>query len=94
MGASALHGFEHAVCSAVPLASVTSFHIGGPAEYFVEPESFDELVRVVDRCIENGLLMLQTGRGTLKIAPPLSIPQDALRKGIAVIAEAIEAELG
>jgi len=49
--------------------------------------------RVVNRCIDNGLLMLQTGRGTLKIAPPLSIPQSALQKGIDIIADAIEAEV-
>lgn len=50
--------------------------------------------RVVNRCIENGLLMLQTGCGILKIAPPLSIPESALRKGIAMIAQAVAAEAG
>lgn len=49
--------------------------------------------RVVNRCLDNGLLMLQTGRGTLKLAPPLAIPESALRKGIAIIADAIAAEL-
>jgi 4-aminobutyrate aminotransferase-like enzyme len=46
--------------------------------------------RVVTRCMEQGLLMLQTGRGTLKLAPPLCIPQDALLEGIGVIEGALE----
>jgi len=45
--------------------------------------------RVVSRCLDNGLLMLQTGRGILKIAPPLSIPGRDLRKGIATVADAV-----
>jgi len=39
--------------------------------------------------MEMGLLMLQTGRGTLKIAPPLCISSDALTEGIGVIGEAL-----
>ena len=46
--------------------------------------------RVTTRCMERGLLMLQTGRGTLKIAPPLCIPAEALHEGIGVIAEALQ----
>ena len=42
--ASPFRGCEHAVCSAVPLATVTSFHIGGPAEHLVEPHNLDELI--------------------------------------------------
>jgi 4-aminobutyrate aminotransferase-like enzyme len=45
--------------------------------------------RVVTRCIEQGLLMLQTGRGTLKIAPPLCITQDAFLEGVGVIEGAL-----
>ena len=47
--------------------------------------------RVVERCIDNGLLLLQTGRGTLKIAPPLTISETALRKGLSIIADAVDA---
>ncbi len=45
--------------------------------------------RVTTRCMELGLLMLQTGRGTLKIAPPLCITEQALMEGIGVIEHAI-----
>ena len=40
---------------------------------------------VVKRCLDLGLLMLSTGRGTLKIAPPLCISKEALLEGIGVI---------
>jgi 4-aminobutyrate aminotransferase/(S)-3-amino-2-methylpropionate transaminase len=47
--------------------------------------------RVIQRCMELGLLLLPTGgRGTLKIAPPLCISEEALREGIGVIEEALE----
>ena len=46
--------------------------------------------RVTTRCMELGLLMLQTGSGTLKIAPPLCIPSEALLDGIDVIAQAMQ----
>ena len=46
--------------------------------------------RVTTRCMQLGLLMLQTGRGTLKLAPPLCITKDAVLDGIGVIEEALE----
>ncbi len=61
--------------------------------YILDPSTGELAVeltrRVVARCMEEGLLMLQTGRGTLKIAPPLCIPQDALLEGIGVIEGAL-----
>jgi 4-aminobutyrate aminotransferase/diaminobutyrate-pyruvate transaminase/4-aminobutyrate aminotransferase/(S)-3-amino-2-methylpropionate transaminase len=45
--------------------------------------------RVTEKALQKGLLMLQTGRGTLKIAPPLSIPEGAIIEGVSVIAESI-----
>lgn len=40
---------------------------------------------VTKKCMESGLLMLQTNRGTLKIAPPLCIEKDAFIEGIELI---------
>lgn len=48
---------------------------------------------IVNACIERGLLMFApvgTGGGTVKIAPPLITPEDALREGIAVLEESLE----
>ena len=41
--------------------------------------------RVTTRCMELGLLMLQTGRGTLKIVPPLCISEEAFLEGMEVV---------
>lgn len=45
---------------------------------------------ITQRCLESGLMMLQTGRGTLKIAPPLCIEEDALTEGIELIGAMLE----
>ena len=75
-------------------------HVGGfngkglaYAVYLVKPDTKELDVdlgnRVTETALNKGLFMLQTGRGTLKIAPPLSIPKDALIEGVSVISEAI-----
>ena len=57
--------------------------------YLFDPESCELNVELADRvtrrCTELGVLMLNTGRGTLKIAPPLCIERAALMEGLAVI---------
>jgi 4-aminobutyrate aminotransferase / (S)-3-amino-2-methylpropionate transaminase / 5-aminovalerate transaminase len=64
------------------------------AVYLLDPASKQlnvELAkRVVTRCMELGLLMLQTGRGTLKIAPPLCISREAFTEGLNVIHQVME----
>ena len=63
------------------------------AVYLVKPGTRDLDVelggRVTTRCMERGLLMLQTNRGTLKIAPPLCITREAVLEGIGVIEQAL-----
>ena len=47
---------------------------------------------IVDACIGKGLLMFHpvgTGGNVVKIAPPLITPEDAVKEGVAVLAEAI-----
>ena len=49
-----------------------------------------ELVdRIIEKCMQKGLLLIRTGTGTIKIGPPLTITDDALLEGISVIAESI-----
>lgn len=45
--------------------------------------------RVVERCMQKGLLVVHTGRESIKMGPPLTITDEALLEGIAVIAESI-----
>lgn len=65
---------------------------------FVTKEDSDELDcdftnRLVERAMEKGVFSICTGRGTIKLGPPLSIPDDALREGLRVYEECF-AELG
>jgi 4-aminobutyrate aminotransferase-like enzyme len=45
--------------------------------------------RVVERCMQKGLLVVHTGRESIKIGPPLTIADDALLEGMQVLEEAI-----
>lgn len=51
----------------------------------------DELFpsRVCEKAMQKGLLLVHTGRESIKIGPPLTIPDDALEEGLDVIDESI-----
>jgi UDP-N-acetylmuramate dehydrogenase len=48
----------------VPLAERTWFKLGGPARYFAEPTSVDELLAVVQRCRDEKLMARLLGGGS------------------------------
>jgi UDP-N-acetylmuramate dehydrogenase len=48
----------------VPLAERTWFKLGGPAQYFAEPQSADELQAVVERCRDESLQVRMLGGGS------------------------------
>jgi len=45
--------------------------------------------RVAERCMQKGVLVVHTGRESIKLGPPLTITDEALLEGIAVISESI-----
>ncbi len=45
--------------------------------------------RVAERCMQKGLLVVHTGRESIKIGPPLTIADQALMEGVDVLGEAI-----
>jgi len=45
--------------------------------------------KIIEKCMEKGLLTIRTGTGTIKIGPPLIIPDDALLEGLQIIDESI-----
>lgn len=45
--------------------------------------------RVAERCMQKGLLVVHTGRESIKIGPPLTIADAALLEGVEVLGEAI-----
>ena len=60
----ALTGFEGIMRTGEPLAMHTWFQLGGPAEYFAEPETRDELSALVRRCHEEDLPVRLLGEGS------------------------------
>jgi UDP-N-acetylmuramate dehydrogenase len=57
-------GFEHIVRENEPLAPHTWLRLGGPAQYFAEPTSVEELAALVRRCFESGLAVRVLGGGS------------------------------
>ena len=45
--------------------------------------------RVAERCMQKGLLVVHTGRESIKMGPPLTIDDSALLEGVEVMAESI-----
>ncbi len=45
--------------------------------------------RVAERCMQKGLLVVHTGRESIKIGPPLTITDAALVEGVEVLAESV-----
>ena len=57
-------GFEHITREKEPLAPYTWLRLGGPAQYFAEPTSVDELTRLVKRCHKDGIPVRVLGGGS------------------------------
>ncbi len=61
---SSLEDFSEITRPNEPLAQHTWLKVGGPAQYFIEPRSRDELVNVVQRCNENEIPVRVLGGGS------------------------------
>jgi UDP-N-acetylmuramate dehydrogenase len=59
-----LSGFEKIVRQDEPLAMHTWFQLGGPAEYFAEPENLDQLIALIRRAGDEGLDVRLLGQGS------------------------------
>src|SRR5260370_25573645 len=57
-------GFEKIMRQAEPLAPHTWFHLGGPAEFFAEPHTVEELAALVRRCHDDGVPIRILGGGS------------------------------
>lgn len=73
-------------------------HCGGPVKHIEAGrgliaalifETAEFASRVAERCMQKGLLVVHTGRESIKIGPPLTIPDAALIEGVSVLADAI-----
>lgn len=74
-----LTGFDDIVRQAEPLAPHTWFHLGGPAEYFAEPRSAEELSALVLRCEEEALPIRLLGGGSNLLVRDSGVPGMVIR---------------
>jgi UDP-N-acetylmuramate dehydrogenase len=56
-------GLEEIVTESVPLAPKTWYRIGGPARWFIQPRTLDELQEAASRCTENEIPIFVLGLG-------------------------------
>jgi UDP-N-acetylmuramate dehydrogenase len=71
---SFLTGFEKIVRQAEPLAMHTWFQLGGPAEYFAEPETLEQLTNLVRRCHDEGVDVRLLGQGSNLLVRDEGVP--------------------
>lgn len=62
-------GLEHIVRENEPIAQFTWLRLGGPAKYFAEPTSTDELKSLVTRCRDANLPVRVLGGGSNVLVP-------------------------
>jgi 4-aminobutyrate aminotransferase-like enzyme len=66
---------------------VAAIHVGNSITNQLDSHMGD---KIIEKCMQKGLLMVRTGTGTIKIGPPLNIPDDALLEGISIIEESLQ----
>ncbi len=67
-------GFEKIVRQAEPLAMHTWFQLGGPAEFFAEPDNPDQLIALVQRSQQEGIDVRLLGQGSNVLVRDEGIP--------------------
>ena len=72
-------GFENIVRQGEPLAMHTWFQLGGPAEYFAEPENPDQLIALLKRGHEQGVDVRVLGLGSNILVRDEGLPGLVLR---------------
>ena len=53
-------------------------------------DSSPTVSKIAEKCMQKGLLVVHTGRESIKIGPPLTITESALIEGVEVIREVLE----
>ena len=74
---SIFSGLEKIVKTDYPLAKRTWYGLGGPADYFISPQTTEQLKEVVERCNENEIRIYVMGFGS-----NLLIGDDGLRAAV------------
>jgi len=82
-----LAGLEHITKENEPLYPYVWFNIGGPAQYFVEPNTPDELIEVVRRCRRSDVPIRLLGRGSNVLVREEGVPGVVIRLSAPVFSE-------
>jgi UDP-N-acetylmuramate dehydrogenase len=69
-----LTGFEKIVRQDEPLAMHTWFQIGGPAEYFAEPQNVEQLMALIRRCRQEDVPLRVLGGGSNLLVRDEGVP--------------------
>lgn len=72
-------GFDRIVRQREPLAMHTWFQLGGPAEYFAEPETVEELIALLRRCHEEEIPVRILGQGSNILVRDEGVPGMVIR---------------
>ena len=87
-------GLEQIVKTDVPLSEHTWFQIGGPAKYFVEPRTVEELTTVQRRCMENDVPVFVLGSGANLLVSDAGVKGAVVRLGKGELTDVAPTETG
>ena len=76
--ANPFSGLDEVVAENVPLARYTWYKIGGPARWFIQPRSVDELREAALRCLDNGIATYVLGLGANLLVTDEGVPDGAV----------------
>lgn len=79
--------FQDRICSVHGMGMAFAAVVVKPGALDLDVELVD---RVIERAYEKGLMSIRTMTGTIKIGPPLTIPDDALVEGMDILIESME----
>ncbi|HVL90304.1 MAG TPA: UDP-N-acetylmuramate dehydrogenase [Actinomycetota bacterium] len=80
--AALIRARAHGRCETfMPLGSLTSYQLGGPADVYIEAESEEDLAALADALDETGLPLLVIGRGSNMLVSDEGFPGIAVRLG-------------
>jgi UDP-N-acetylmuramate dehydrogenase len=82
-----LTGFEKIVRRDEPLAMHTWFQLGGPAEYFAEPENAEQLAALVQRCRQEDAPVRLLGGGSNILVRDEGVPGMVVRLSAAAFGQ-------
>ena len=80
-------GLEHVVREQESLAPFTWFRLGGPAEYFAEPSTEEELADIVRRCHEQDIPIRLIGGGSNILVSDDGVPGMVLHLSAATFSQ-------